>query len=281
MKRTKTFGLIKRDGLVMWGSCALPFVGRNVPCPALVIGSLVSGVVWSLTVQRVFIRVLQAVLGAASDPEHTKAVHQLSELATYLGLVSFGLGCLRASPCYTEPDGKECWAGSTIPVLDTFLALQLGSYIQMVVTERLLKQMPTPETVIHHVITVIMLSGCAIGRYAPMGLIISLAHDMSTPPVKLSRALHILGYDRAKGPTFVVFALIFFTSRLVVYPYAAVLPSYRYLVMVSWDDKLGTMIFVLCCVLYALDLFFFHEVVGVLVRRGADQAVPKSKGRKS
>jgi hypothetical protein len=244
----------------------------------LVFGSLAGGVAWAWTIQRAFIYGLHALLGSACAAEQrTKAVHQLSELVTYAGLVSIGLMSMSFSPCYEDLNGVACWArGSAIPALNAVMVVQFGCYAQLMTTERLLKQASTVDGIVHHVITLTLLGMCTFGRYTPMGVMVCLTHDMSTPPLKLSRALHMLGCNKAKAPAFMSFALVFFLSRLIGYPYAVILPSCHQLAHYGLENHLAIMIFVLLLMLYVLDCFFFYKIVGVLAQRGSGSQ-PRAK----
>ncbi|XP_009078167.1 PREDICTED: ceramide synthase 4-like, partial [Acanthisitta chloris] len=147
----------------------------------------------------------------------------------YLTSFTWGLALL-----YDKPwawDHTVCWLKfpqqPLPPTLGWFYLLELSFYCSLVATLPFdVKRKDFKEQIIHHIatITLIFVSYCA--NLIRFGVMVMVLHDASDYILELAKMLHYLKYKRACEGAFLIFAVVFITSRLVLFP----LLIYYYLV---------------------------------------------------
>ena len=133
--------------------CGAPI--GTVPCWQLVALAGAIGVVWACTLQlllnlTLFRAVAAAVTGKpSSSVEVAKLIQQFSEFSTYGSMLGVGLAYVPFTPCFA--DAAACWeeigpVTRVLPALLVVYLLQLSAYVQMLITERLLRRAtPFPD----------------------------------------------------------------------------------------------------------------------------------------
>jgi len=245
--------------------------------------------VWAFTLQlllnlTLFRAIAAAVTGKpSSSVDVAKLIQQFSEFSTYGSMLGVGLAYVPFTPCFA--DAAACWeevqpVTRVLPALLVVYLLQLSAYVQMLVTERLLRfalgatEPMKADTLIHHGITILLIAGSlAAGPYTPNGALVMLTHDVSTVFLKLARSLQLSGAKRAAVPAFAVFALAFLCSRVIAFGYLGIYRSYVY---VRSHGPFGfstnplhaaQVLLLLLFLLYALDCFWFVKIVQTIVSK--------------
>jgi hypothetical protein len=152
------------------------------------------GVVWAVTLQLflniVCFRALASVairVGGGQSKELPRVVQQLSELSTYVTMLCVGATFIPSSPCITDSMGAACWMAHLEPIpvphgLLIVYLVQISSYVQMIVSERLLARFfgstvpPGLADIIHHTITLALLGG-SLGPYVTMGALVTICRE--------------------------------------------------------------------------------------------------------
>uniref|UniRef100_A0A8C9L5B7 TLC domain-containing protein n=1 Tax=Pavo cristatus TaxID=9049 RepID=A0A8C9L5B7_PAVCR len=120
-------------------------------------------------------------------------------------------------------DHTVCWLRypqqPLLPALGWFYLLELSFYCSLVITLPFdVKRKDFKEQIIHHIatITLIFVSYCA--NLIRLGVMIMLVHDASDYLLELAKILHYMKWKQICKAVFMVFAVVFISSRLVIFP---------------------------------------------------------------
>ena len=120
----------------------------TIPCWHLVVLAVSIGVTWAFTLQLLLNTTLFPAIAAAfsrragKSVDRAKLIQQLSEFVTYSSMLASGLWIVPFTPCMS--DASACWEpeySTSVTISEGLLVVymfQLGGYVQMVVTERLI-----------------------------------------------------------------------------------------------------------------------------------------------
>ncbi|XP_077955186.1 ceramide synthase 2 isoform X2 [Gasterosteus aculeatus] len=153
----------------------------------------------------------------------------------YLTAFVAGLACLIDSPWFW--DRRECW--SQYPVQDF------------------------KEQVIHHLATIFLLSFSYCANYIRIGTLVMLLHDSSDILLESAKMFNYgTGWRKTCDTLFVVFAVAFLVTRLVIFP-SKILHTTLVLSIEEFQPFFGYYLFnVLLMVLQALHIFW----AGLIIR---------------
>ncbi|XP_034035743.1 ceramide synthase 2-like isoform X1 [Thalassophryne amazonica] len=120
-------------------------------------------------------------------------------------------------------DHRECWRGyPKQPMSEThywYYILELSFYLSLLLCVSVdVKRKDFKEQVIHHIATIFLISFSYCGNYVRVGTLVMLVHDSSDFLLESAKMFHYAGWTRTCDSLFVVFALVFLVTRLVVYP---------------------------------------------------------------
>ncbi|XP_013856019.1 ceramide synthase 2 [Austrofundulus limnaeus] len=120
-------------------------------------------------------------------------------------------------------DQKECWRGyPKQPVSDThywYYMLEMGFYLSLILTfSRDVKRKDSKWQLMHHITTVFLIAFSYCANYVRVGLLVMLLHDSSDYILELAKMFHYAVWKRTSESLFVVFAVVFLVTRLVVLP---------------------------------------------------------------
>uniref|UniRef100_A0A8C3BQS1 TLC domain-containing protein n=1 Tax=Cairina moschata TaxID=8855 RepID=A0A8C3BQS1_CAIMO len=155
-----------------------------------------------------------------------------------------------------------------LPALGWFYLLELSFYCSLVATLPFdVKRKDFKEQIIHHIatITLIFVSYCA--NLIRFGMIVMLVHDASDYILELAKMLHYMKWKRVCEAVFVVFAVVFISSRLVIFP----LITYYYFVTKFQMFLLSCLINAFLMILQLLHIFCNPEI-------HSDSCMPAGKG---
>ncbi len=88
------------------------------------------------------------------------------------------------------------------------------------------KQKDFPAMIIHHSTTIFLMVFSYLTQFQRIGCIVLIVHDISDPIMELAKCSLYLGKKTLANISFVVFALMFFFTRLYLFPY--------YVIMTFW-----------------------------------------------
>uniref|UniRef100_A0A8C3LEE7 TLC domain-containing protein n=1 Tax=Chrysolophus pictus TaxID=9089 RepID=A0A8C3LEE7_CHRPC len=159
-------------------------------------------------------------------------------------------------------DHTLCWLRypqqPLLPSLGWFYLLELSFYCSLVVTLPFdVKRKDFKEQIIHHIatITLIFVSYCA--NLIRLGVMIMLVHDASDYLLELAKVLHYMKWKRVCEAVFIVFAVVFISSRLVIFP----LITYHYYVTKFEMFFLSCLINAFLVILQLLHIFWSYLIL--------------------
>ncbi|KAM6236005.1 ceramide synthase 4-like isoform 1-T1 [Porphyrio hochstetteri] len=174
-----------------------------------------------------------------------------------------GLALLYDKPWFW--DHTICWLRfpqqPLPPTLGWFYLLELSFCCSLVATLPFdVKRKDFKEQIIHHVatITLIFVSYCA--NLIRFGMIVMLVHDASDYILELAKMLHYMKQKWASEATFMVFAVVFIISRLVVFP----LITYYYFVTKFQFFLISCLIITFLMILQLLHIFWSYLIIQVI-----------------
>lgn len=114
----------------------------------------------------------------------------------------------------------------------------------------------------HHLITPAEIWFSYQCNYAAIGLVIMYLHDSSDVFLHLAKAFHNEAFKKCTDITFVLFAFIFFVTRLLLLPMC----PYAYFFQQSHQDTCGHILATTCSVLVCLHMYWFSLIVKMILR---------------
>jgi len=104
--------------------------------------------------------------------------------------------------------------------------------------------------IMHHVVTIALIGLSYYYSMYRVGSSVLLVHDVSDIFLELGKCFNYMNWETASNITFAIFAIVFFVSRLIIYPYhilsSVLFDSYRILgpdrpLGMVWDLLLGSL----------------------------------------
>uniref|UniRef100_A0A3Q2YK83 Ceramide synthase 2-like n=1 Tax=Hippocampus comes TaxID=109280 RepID=A0A3Q2YK83_HIPCM len=140
----------------------------------------------------------------------------------YLTAFVGGLACLIDTPWFW--DLRECWRQYPVQPMQSrhfwYYMLELGFYGSLLLRISVdIKRKDFKEQVIHHLATVFLLSFSYCANYIRIGTLVMLLHDSADILLESAKMFNYgSGWKKACDILFVVFASVFFLTRLVIFP---------------------------------------------------------------
>nr|XP_020471838.1 ceramide synthase 2-like [Monopterus albus]XP_020471839.1 ceramide synthase 2-like [Monopterus albus] len=139
-------------------------------------------------------------------------------------LVAFvaGLACLIDRPWFW--DRRECWRQYPEQPMERahywYYMLELSFYNSLLLRIFVdIKRKDFKEQVIHHLVCILLLSFSYSANYIRIGTLVMLLHDSSDIPLESAKMFSYgTGWRKTCNTLFVLFAVIFLVTRLVVFP---------------------------------------------------------------
>ncbi|XP_048198059.1 ceramide synthase 4 [Perognathus longimembris pacificus] len=143
------------------------------------------------------------------------------KFAFYLCSFTGGISIL-----YHEPwmwTVKKCWENypqqTLQPELYWWYLLELSFYISLLITLPFdIKRKDFSEQVIHHFVTITLLSFSYFSNLLRIGSLVLLLHDSADYLLEVGKMLSYAGYGSACTAVFFVFSAVFFFTRLIIFP---------------------------------------------------------------
>ncbi|XP_074545068.1 ceramide synthase 2-like [Halichoeres trimaculatus] len=178
----------------------------------------------------------------------------------YLTAFMSGLACLIDRPWFW--DRRECWKGYPVQPMERahywYYMLELGFYGSLLLRISVdIKRKDFKEQVIHHLATIFLLSFSYCANYIRIGTLVMLLHDSSDILLESAKMFNYgSGWRKTCDTLFVVFAVVFLVTRLVIFP-SKIIHTTLVLSVEVFEPFLGYYFFnVLLMVLQALHIFW-------------------------
>ncbi|XP_061775770.1 ceramide synthase 2-like isoform X2 [Nerophis ophidion] len=178
----------------------------------------------------------------------------------YITAFIAGLVCLLDAPWFW--DLRECWRQYPVqpmqPELYWYYMLELGFYGSLLLRISAdIKRKDFKEQVLHHLATIFLLSFSYCANYIRIGTLVMLLHDSSDILLESAKMFNYgSGWRKVCDTLFVVFAAVFFLTRLVIFP-SKIIHTTLVLSMESFQPFAGYYYFnALLMVLQGLHVFW-------------------------
>uniref|UniRef100_A0A3P8UAF1 Ceramide synthase 4a n=1 Tax=Amphiprion percula TaxID=161767 RepID=A0A3P8UAF1_AMPPE len=207
-------------------------------------------------------------------PSNTKKFCEASwRFVFYVVAFTAGLGSLINTPWFW--DHRECWRGyPKQPVSEAhywYYVLEMSFYLSLLLCVSVdVKRKDFKEQVIHHIATLFLIGFSYCGNYVRVGTLVMLVHDSSDFLLeqhhKSAKMFHYAVWTRTCDSLFVVFALVFLVTRLVVFP-GRVIHTTLVVSLEFFQPFLGYYFFnALLLVLQALHVFWAYLILRMVYK---------------
>lgn len=178
----------------------------------------------------------------------------------YLTAFLAGLSCLIDRSWFW--DHRECWRQYPVQPIERahywYYMLELGFYGSLLLRISVdIKRKDFKEQVIHHLATIFLLSFSYCANYVRIGTLVMLLHDSSDILLESAKMFNYgAGWRKTCDTLFVVFAVVFLVTRLVIFP-SKIIHTTLVLSMEVFEPFAGYYFFnILLMVLQALHIFW-------------------------
>uniref|UniRef100_A0A3P8UC38 Ceramide synthase 4a n=1 Tax=Amphiprion percula TaxID=161767 RepID=A0A3P8UC38_AMPPE len=203
-------------------------------------------------------------------PSNTKKFCEASwRFVFYVVAFTAGLGSLINTPWFW--DHRECWRGyPKQPVSEAhywYYVLEMSFYLSLLLCVSVdVKRKDFKEQVIHHIATLFLIGFSYCGNYVRVGTLVMLVHDSSDFLLESAKMFHYAVWTRTCDSLFVVFALVFLVTRLVVFP-GRVIHTTLVVSLEFFQPFLGYYFFnALLLVLQALHVFWAYLILRMVYK---------------
>ncbi|KAG5286349.1 hypothetical protein AALO_G00013850 [Alosa alosa] len=177
----------------------------------------------------------------------------------YMVLFSFGLLSLVNAPWFW--DQRECWKAYPLQPVEQahfwYYLIELGFYWSLLLCVSVdVKRKDFKEQIVHHIATIFLLGFSYCSNYIRVGTLVMLVHDSSDFLLESAKMFNYAGWKKTCDSLFVIFAVVFLVTRLVVFP-SKIIHTTLILSMEVFQPFMGYYFFnVLLLVLQALHIFW-------------------------
>uniref|UniRef100_H3BDW4 Ceramide synthase 3 n=1 Tax=Latimeria chalumnae TaxID=7897 RepID=H3BDW4_LATCH len=142
--------------------------------------------------------------------------------AFYLLAFTCGIIVLYDKPWFS--DLWEVWVDfprqSLLPSQYWYYIIELSFYLSLLFSVAFdVKRKDFKEQIIHHLATIILLSFSWCANYIRIGTLVMVVHDASDFILEFAKMLNYAGWTTVCNSLFVVFAIVFIITRLVIFPF--------------------------------------------------------------
>ncbi|XP_051552947.1 ceramide synthase 2-like [Myxocyprinus asiaticus] len=187
----------------------------------------------------------------------------------YLVAFTAGLASLINTSWFWEQ--RDCWRGyPQQPVQDVhywYYMLELGFYWSLLLCVSVdVKRKDFKEQIVHHFATIFLLGFSYCSNYIRVGTLVMLVHDSSDFLLESAKMLHYAGWKKTCDSLFVIFAVVFLVTRLVVFP-SKIIYTTLVLSMEMFEPFMGYYFFnVLLLVLQALHIYWAYLIFRMIYK---------------
>ncbi|KAL6461194.1 hypothetical protein MHYP_G00311600 [Metynnis hypsauchen] len=203
-------------------------------------------------------------------PNQLKKFREASWRFTFY-LLAFlaGLGALIDKPWLYKME--EMWKGfpvlTLLPSQYWYYMIELGFYISLLFSVASdVKRKDFKEQIVHHVATILLIGFSWCVNYIRAGTLIMLVHDTSDSLLESAKMFNYAGWRKTCNYIFIVFAAVFFITRLVILPFWIMHCTWVYPVTI-YPPFFGYYFFNgLLLVLQCLHIFWFVLILRMAIK---------------
>ncbi|XP_043833786.1 ceramide synthase 4-like [Dromiciops gliroides] len=148
------------------------------------------------------------------------------------------------------------------PAIYWWYLLELSFYLSLLLTLSLdVKRKDFKEQVIHHFVTITLILFSYSANFVHIGALVLLLHDVSDIFMEACKMLIYAQWRQARDIMFILFALVFFVSRLILFPIKVLYTTY-YTFLTNYQVFFGYYFAnALLMVLQGLNAFWFFLIL--------------------
>ncbi|XP_062888509.1 ceramide synthase 2-like isoform X3 [Mobula hypostoma] len=166
---------------------------------------------------------------------------------------------------------QECWKGYPkqvlLPSQYWYYMAELAFYWSLLLRVSLdVKRKDFKEQIIHHIATIFLIGFSYCANYIRVGTLVMLVHDASDYIMECAKMFNYAGWRKTCDILFVVFALVFLITRLVIFPNMVIYTTFYYS-MEIFQPFFGYYFFnLLLMVLQVLHIFWAYLILKMAVK---------------
>ncbi|XP_031568122.1 ceramide synthase 6-like [Actinia tenebrosa] len=186
----------------------------------------------------------------------------------YLSATIYGFLILRKEKWLWDP--KYCFIGFRKQIMSEELFLyyivELGFYVSLTISQFVdVQRKDFWQMLIHHIVTILLLGFSYATSFFRIGAVVVLVHDIADVFLEAAKVFNYAKLQKICDFLFAIFAISFFVSRLVLYPFWVVDSVWN-----SWDSVgyfCSWYLFItLLLMLQVLHIFWGYSIFVVIVR---------------
>lgn len=140
----------------------------------------------------------------------------------YTAVFTYGIASLWKSSWFW--DHYQCWIGYPHQGLDRssyiYYILEASFYLSLLFSVmKDVRRKDFTAQMIHHIATITLILFSYVANYIRIGTLVMAIHDVSDVFLEGAKCLHYLNYKNTAELIFVVFAITFIVSRIIIFPF--------------------------------------------------------------
>ncbi|CAK9293265.1 unnamed protein product [Gordionus sp. m RMFG-2023] len=146
----------------------------------------------------------------------------------YILAFTFGVAVLWNKPWFW--DSNECWIGFPFQTITSgmywYYMVEIGFYCSLMISQfKDVKRKDFWQMFIHHICTLLLLVFSWIDNMVRMGTLVLVIHDVVDFWMEAAKMANYCKFYKLCNTIFTLFTLIWFITRLVIYPYRVIYPA--------------------------------------------------------
>ncbi|XP_054836267.1 ceramide synthase 4-like [Eublepharis macularius] len=127
-------------------------------------------------------------------------------------------------------DDREWWTGyprqPLLPSTFAYYMLQLSIYCSISITLFFQRKKKFDEQLLHHAVTIFLICYSYCANYLRIGTLVIFIFECSTFFMALTKVFIYVKWQRTSKTLFILFAIMFFSCRIVIFPYKVLYNTY-------------------------------------------------------
>ncbi|XP_055788136.1 ceramide synthase 5-like [Salvelinus fontinalis] len=199
----------------------------------------------------------------------TKFCESMWRLTFYTGIFTYAIRYLWVSPWMW--DTRQCWYNYPFQTLSpgqyNYYVAELAFYWSLMFSQFTdIKRKDFLIMFVHHLATITLITFSYCNNMLRIGTMVMCVHDASDIVLELAKLANYAKYQRICDTGFVVFSIVFFITRLVIYPFWII-----YSVLVESWEIVGPysswwLLNGLLLVLQSLHVFWFYLIARIAIK---------------
>ncbi|XP_062315069.1 ceramide synthase 5-like [Osmerus eperlanus] len=199
----------------------------------------------------------------------TKFCESMWRLTFYLGIFIYAIRYLWVSPWMW--DTRQCWYNYPFQTLSpgqyNYYMAELAFYWSLMLSQFTdIKRKDFLIMLIHHLATITLITFSYANNMLRAGTLVMCVHDASDILLEAAKLANYAKYQRLCDGLFVLFSIIFFITRLVIYPFWVVYSVFVESWVIIGPYQSWWLLNGLLLVLQVLHVFWFYLIARIAIK---------------